>query len=390
MTQQLFIPDKIKVGFQSRNDTYTKKLAYVIYFDQKGVLRKEKSWETWRDKKIEPTEFVNEPMEGFVLNKGVGGNRHSYGWNARNEYIRVYDPRDFEFEISVSNLLFILRECDCSKGKGLEGKFAYAWDGTELVLLPAISEDYKNSEKFTKLQDQRVLSKELIPGASYTTKKQKVLTFVGRFNYYFMHSADSYRHNKKDESGVCKKYVFWNGNDFEYTNDLKTIATLNSDQIAPNYAELVEKYATSVVGSQAVEFIIKAEPAAKKKDSYYSYDYFYVPTDAGYQQCYAAENASYRKYNYTTNTQEPNDKIFVQATNRFFFKDGVLNTERYGKQAYPYGEEPKIASNFYNRDYERQQRANIIPWIEPTLDRLYVRLESGQIYKITDLKQNSN
>lgn len=50
---QLFIPSKIKVGFQDRSGTYTGKLAYVIYYDNKNVLRKEKSWESWRDKKID-------------------------------------------------------------------------------------------------------------------------------------------------------------------------------------------------------------------------------------------------------------------------------------------------------------------------------------------------
>ena len=37
--QQLFIPNKIKVGYQKREDTYTKKLAYVVYFDAKGVSK---------------------------------------------------------------------------------------------------------------------------------------------------------------------------------------------------------------------------------------------------------------------------------------------------------------------------------------------------------------
>ena len=36
--KQLFIPDKIKVGFQKRDGTYTGKLAYVIYYDLKNVL----------------------------------------------------------------------------------------------------------------------------------------------------------------------------------------------------------------------------------------------------------------------------------------------------------------------------------------------------------------
>src|SRR6056300_218958 len=102
MKTQLYIPKKINVGYQKRGGTYTGKLAYIIYWDDKGVLRKETSWQSWRDQKIDNTEIENVPIEGFVLNKGVGGQRESWGWNARNEYIRVYDPRGFEFEISVA------------------------------------------------------------------------------------------------------------------------------------------------------------------------------------------------------------------------------------------------------------------------------------------------
>ena len=175
MESQLFIPTKIKVGYQNRSDTYTKKLAYVIYFDNKGVLRKETSWQGWRDKNIEPNEYENKPMEGFVLNKGVGGVRQSYGWNARNEYVRVFDPRGFEFEISVSNLLFILQEATSTKGKGLEGEFLYAWHGKELVLLPVDCEEYKNSITFTDLQSGKIGVKDLIAGCSYKTKRQEDL-----------------------------------------------------------------------------------------------------------------------------------------------------------------------------------------------------------------------
>ena len=69
MTGSIFIPEKIKVGYQKRDDTYTKQLAYIIYFDSEGVLRKENSWNSWRDKNIEPEIFDNIPINGFVLNK---------------------------------------------------------------------------------------------------------------------------------------------------------------------------------------------------------------------------------------------------------------------------------------------------------------------------------
>lgn len=178
----IYIPEKIKIGYQNRNDTYTKKLAYVIYYDEKGKLRKETSWNSWRDEKIEPDDFDNEPTRGFVLNKKVGGDR--YGWNPRQTYTRVYDPRGFEFEITIPNLLFILEHCDCLKGKGLDGEFVYGWDGKELVLIPVDSPDYKEIKKHTdKIQNgKRFKGKDLIIGATYLTKNEEKWVYMGRFD----------------------------------------------------------------------------------------------------------------------------------------------------------------------------------------------------------------
>lgn len=86
MNNAIFIPQKIRVGFQKRSDTYTKKLAYVIYYDENGTLRKAGSWESWRDKKIEPVEYDNTPMEGFVLNKKVGGYSGDWGISGRRMF----------------------------------------------------------------------------------------------------------------------------------------------------------------------------------------------------------------------------------------------------------------------------------------------------------------
>ena len=145
MNTTIFIPKTIKVGYQNRNDTYTQKLAYVIYYDQKNVLRKQKSWEGWRDKNIEPQEFVNEPTSGFVLNKKVGD--YKSDWNHRKAYCRVYDPRNYEFEITIENLLYILENSNSIKGKGLEGEFVYGWSGKDLILIPTSSPDYKELMK---------------------------------------------------------------------------------------------------------------------------------------------------------------------------------------------------------------------------------------------------
>lgn len=193
MNTNIFLPEKINVGYQEREDTYTKRLAYVIYYDNKGVLRKENSWDSWRNKKLGNDEFKNEPTSGFVLNKGVGGARQSWGWNTRNEYIRVYDPRNFEFEISVANLLWILQETSSIKGKGLEGEFIYGWEGTELMLIPTCSQEYKECVEFTKLQDGKVSARDLKPGVIYKQRDMSEWIYLGRYMWY--DHPYSYTHN---------------------------------------------------------------------------------------------------------------------------------------------------------------------------------------------------
>ena len=184
MKSTMIIPAKITVGFQKRTDTYSDRLGFITYTDHKGLFRCEKSWEGWRDKTIPAENFDNAPTSGFVLNKDVGGVRRSYGWDARIEKVRVHDPRGWEFEITVPNLLYVLQECTSIKGKGLEGEMVYAWDGKSLVLLPTSGEEYKECKGFSKLQGQKVEAKTFVPGRTFLTKDQKHVVYMGRFNWY--------------------------------------------------------------------------------------------------------------------------------------------------------------------------------------------------------------
>lgn len=184
MKSNIFIPKRINVGYQNRSGTYTGKLAYIIYYDEKGVLRKERSWNGWRDEDIPNDEFDNEPTEGFVLNKKAGD--YSTGWDHRQAYCRVYDPRGFEFEITIENLLYILANANCYKGKGLEGEFVYGWSGKDLVLMPVKSPDYKQIAEFNKIvhNNECIKAKDLVLGATYLTKDDEQWIYMGRFETY--------------------------------------------------------------------------------------------------------------------------------------------------------------------------------------------------------------
>ncbi len=184
MKSTIIIPTKIKVGFCNRTDTYSGKLGYIIMFDGK-VWRKEKSWEGWRDKSIESQEFENNLSTGFTINLNKGGVGSGYSrWDTRMEKIRVDDQRGFEFEITLPNLLYILQNSSCVKGKGIDSACCFGWDGKDLVLIPEEAPEYQEMLEFNELQTKKVSRKELIQGGIYIDNKNEKITFL-EDNYFY-------------------------------------------------------------------------------------------------------------------------------------------------------------------------------------------------------------
>lgn len=376
--KQLFIAPRIKVGFNERRDTYTGRLAYVVYYDLKGNLRKEKSWEAWRDKRIPAVEHENTPADGFVLNKGVGGARGSYGWNARNEYIRVHDPRGFEFEISVANLLFILRETGCSPGKGLEGQFVYAWDGPELVLLPTCAQDYKNSTEYTALQNKSVKIRDLIPGATYVTKKQQPLVYLGRFNQY--DQTGKWRARDLNEPFPCRKLVFWdpssvNGahpaaDTYVFMDGPKQIGSCQDETCVPNYAALVDGYNKSVWGSPVQSLYVKKVRRTRQTCGADNWAVEETTRDG-------VKTGSFLLCD--TNYDWPGKTVVESITvlSKASAKEGRLVFSGDMKIA----DAPFANTKTNHRNYCYGLKRT--DWIEPTRLRLFARLESGAEFQVS-------
>lgn len=202
MKSNIFVPKIINVGYQEREDTYTGKLAYVVYTDEKGVLRKQASWDGWRNHSIEPEEFDNVPTSGFVLNKKVGGEKSH--WNFRHTYCRIYDPRGFEFEITIENLLYILENTNSIVGKGLEGEFVYGWDGKNLVLIPTCSPDYAEIEEYNALMfsEQVITGDDIEVGKTYRGKDNELYLYLGKYQTY----SSIYKYN---DISTNKGKQFW-------------------------------------------------------------------------------------------------------------------------------------------------------------------------------------
>lgn len=260
----LFIPSKIKVGFQNRSETFTGKLAYVIYYDSKGVLRKEESWKSWRDEKIEPLEIDNTPRSGYLFNKGV--QRGGYHWSSGRSLIRVYDPRDFEFEISVDNLMGILMHSDISKRDIVE-ECVFAWQGKDLVLLPVSSEEYQSSVAYTKKLSEKVSAKSLVKGYTYNQKRSDdVLTYVGYFEWFdwaldkdlkIAPQTNKNRHYEEFETShhsLGKKHIFFNEKTSSFNPiTIETLSSVNTEEVVSNYSMIVENFFKTINSQEIVD-----------------------------------------------------------------------------------------------------------------------------------------
>jgi len=355
MDDKLYIPKKLNVGFQLRGDTYSGRLGYVIYWDDKGKLRKQTSWENWRHKEgdkvevedehdeenggyeiiandsVRPLVTDNEPTEGFVVNKEVGGVSRYHDWydHDRIEKVRVYDPRGFEFEITIPNLLFILQECACSPGKGLEGQFVYAWAGPELVLLPVKSAEYKQSMEFTGLQAKKLVKSDMIAGCAYTTKKLEKLIYLGKFDWYVYDYI-----TRKSYDTKCQKklngHVFWQEYDkpdydgrtgeFILEKGFTKLATRNTDAPVDNYAELVDQYLKSHLGSKMVGLELERKEVEFKYCDYRKMDEvqgtYFIPSGKNFYKLNIDEHCEWKDggYEYDGYNVDTYERIIYDAT----------------------------------------------------------------------------
>lgn len=178
----MYIPESVKVRVrhdkQYDNATTEKTnnipLGFVTYVDEKGLLKKEKSWNGWGDEYI--GEFANKPLEGYKLENMVTRSRDYFG-SGRTLY-RVIHPDGFSFEISTDNLFEICMEGSVKNGEFI-GKYLLAWEGQTLILLGEESSDYSRYVEVTKLVHQgNIKPSDLVIGQPYQDKNGK---YIGHY-----------------------------------------------------------------------------------------------------------------------------------------------------------------------------------------------------------------
>lgn len=227
----MIIPDKILVGFQNRIPNqkmengllfceidgekafitnsyphrkfvdeekykeYYQKYAFIVFKEGKKI-RKEYSWNQWRQKEIEPLDILNVPTSGFTLKQTYQRSRDWFG-SGRSVWV-VNHPQGFVFEITSNNLEAIIDNCDIIKGE-IIGECIFAWEGMNMSLIPVSSEEYQKSVQDTlvKTLAKNIKINNVDVGNEVLLASNQKAIYLGRFLYSLETVAESFDYYRK-------------------------------------------------------------------------------------------------------------------------------------------------------------------------------------------------
>lgn len=148
---QVSIPEKVYVGFQGRRTQDEVPLGFMTpYTDDAAGQSRRDSVDKWargygNNKTFNSVIMDNKPMYGFRLGRAI---RRSGHFGSGASYVRIEDPRGFELEISIENLVAVLETCAMEKCEFV-GELVWARvPGSAKNLLVAVDSDlYRGSIK---------------------------------------------------------------------------------------------------------------------------------------------------------------------------------------------------------------------------------------------------
>lgn len=147
------IPEKVYVGFQGRRGQDEVPLGFMTpYTDDEAGKKRQATVDQWAggrgygaNKTFNSVIIDNEPMYGFRLGRAI---RRSGHFGSGASYVRIEDPRGFELEISIENLVAVLEDVAMERcefvGALIWGRVA----GSQKNLLMAVDSDlYRGAVK---------------------------------------------------------------------------------------------------------------------------------------------------------------------------------------------------------------------------------------------------
>ena len=193
------IPEKIILGKKQTGNQ-----GYLVFSKPDGSTKNEVRFKKWVCEECggKISNIENDVLSGFSIISTVGGNG---GYDKRQAYVQVKDPRGFVIEITDENFIEICKNFAVNKGV-LDGEYVYAFDDKHPsislvnILDKAYSEYKQNTIEYYKCEEkiEHFSFKNLKPGMIYRAKYMygNVLAmYLGKFNLY-------------DQVCVARNYIY--------------------------------------------------------------------------------------------------------------------------------------------------------------------------------------
>jgi hypothetical protein len=211
MTQySIKIPEQVYVGFQGRRSQDEVPLGFMTpYNDDEAGQRRRATVDNWargygNSKTFNSVILENKPMIGFKIGRAI---RRSGGWNGSGaSYVRIEDPRGFELEITIENLVMCMSDNLLDDGE-IIAECVWGRDGNRNILLPTNSEPYKNSVVLRTKVAAVIPLKEVTVGDEVELITGEKGIYLGSLLPLQLEGSLQYRTGKIEIVDSTKRYV---------------------------------------------------------------------------------------------------------------------------------------------------------------------------------------
>lgn len=239
------IPAKVYVGFQGRRSQDEVPLGFMTpYAEDKAGQKRRDTVDNWAkgyygsEKTFNSVMLENKPMIGFKVGRSI---RRSGGWNGSGaSYVRVEDPRGFELEITIENLVMCMSDNHIQDGE-IVAECVWGREGNRNILLPTNSEPYKASVATTEKISKKLSLRDIKPGDTIKFLTGETAQYFGSL---FPLYVDNYHYGRSEPRKLlcgAKRYVVKIGNEFKAFSSIMfdEIVTVSEKKLEPVEIERV-------------------------------------------------------------------------------------------------------------------------------------------------------
>jgi len=218
------IPQTVYVGFQGRRAVDEVPLGFMTPYDEtKAGQKRQQTVDQWAkgwgsNKTFNSVTLENVPMIGFKIGRAI---RRSRSWGGNASYVRIEDPRGFELEISIENMVMVMDQNIVEDGEIMQ-ECVWGRDGGKNILLPTNSEPYQASLNTTKRLNAVLSLKDVKPGSKVKLVTGETGIYYGSlYPIFIKHEAEhtdtrsGYRHERNTtevytpEIRGTKRYILY-------------------------------------------------------------------------------------------------------------------------------------------------------------------------------------